>query len=90
MAVAGRVAGGIVEAILARADDGAYRGRASLARLSLPRLAAALLMPQEGGRAVPLPNRPHGTLDLRVASLDLGPGLVATDAALTFVSIPIP
>ncbi len=84
VAVTGRIAGGAVEATLARAEDGAIRGRASLARLSLPRLATALLMPQEGGRAAPLPNRPHGTLDLRVGQLDLGRGLIATDAALNF------
>lgn len=81
--VVGRVAGSPVEAKVARATDGTLRGSATLARLSLPRLAAAFLMPQEGGRAAPLPPRPHGTLALAVASLDLGRGLEASDAALT-------
>ena len=82
-AVAGTVAGAAVESTLIRAGDGALRGSARLARLSLPRLAAALLMPQEGGRAGPLPPRPQGSLDIAVASLDLGRGLVASDAAFT-------
>ncbi|MCJ2012074.1 AsmA family protein [Methylobacterium sp. J-076] len=83
VAVEGRIAGAPVEARIARAADGTLHGSATLARLSLPKLAAALLMPLEGGRAAPLPPRPHGTVGLRIASLDLGRGWGATDAALT-------
>ncbi|MCJ2027556.1 AsmA-like C-terminal region-containing protein [Methylobacterium sp. J-067] len=83
-AVSGAIAGSAVEGTLIRGGDGALRGRARLAQLSLPRLAAALLMPLEGGRPGPLPARPQGSLDLGVARLDLGRGLVASDAAFTF------
>lgn len=83
-AIAGTVAGSAVEGTLIRAGDGSLHGRARLARLSLPRLAASLLMPQEGGRAGPLPPRPQGSLDLNVASLELGRGLLASEAAFTF------
>lgn len=82
-AITGTVAGAAVEGTLARAGDGALHGRARLARLSLPRLAASLLMAQEGGRAGPLPPRPQGSLAMSVASLDLGRGFMASDAAFT-------
>lgn len=81
-AVAGRIAGAPVEAKVARAADGSLRGSATLARLSLPQLVAAFLTPSSG-KPAPLPARPHGTLSVAVASLDLGRGIGVTDAALT-------
>ena len=83
VAVAGRVAGAALDANLVRAPDGALSGRARLDRLSLPQLAAALVMPPgAAGRfgAPPAPG-PAAALDLRIDRLDLGRGLVATGAA---------
>lgn len=82
-ALTGTVAGSSVSGRLLRAPDGALRGRLTLERLSLPQLAAALLLPTDGrGRFGPPAAHPAVSLDARVASLDLGRGLVATDATL--------
>jgi len=80
-AITGRIAGAPVEAKIARAADGTLRGRATLARLSVPQLVATALVPP-GGRAA-LPPRPNGTLALTVGALDLGRGFTASDAAFT-------
>ena len=82
-ALAGRIAGAALDGTLVRAPDGALSGTARLDRLSLPQLAAALVMPPGGaGRfgAPPAPG-PAVALDLRVDRLELGRGLVATGAA---------
>ena len=82
-ALSGRIAGAALDANLVRAPDGALSGTARLDRLSLPQLAAALVMPPgAAGRfgAPPAPG-PAAALDLRVERLDLGRGLVATGAA---------
>lgn len=89
--VSGRIAGAPVTASLDRDPDGRLGGRASLAALSLPALAAALVMPTDprgaGGdpawssaRFAPAPTHPHADLGLKVERLDLGRGLVATGA----------
>ena len=91
--IAGTVAGAAVEARLARGGDGGIGGSASVERLSLPQLATALVVPA-GARAAdgkggwsparfgPAPKPgPRLDLDLRVATLDLGRGLVATGSA---------
>lgn len=80
--VSGRIAGAPVEAKVARGADGTLRGSATLGRLSLPQLVGAFLTPPGGGRAA-LPSRPHGTLSMTVASLDLGRGFGGGDAVLT-------
>ncbi|GEP05726.1 AsmA family protein [Methylobacterium oxalidis] len=98
IALSGEVAGHALSASLTRAPEGDIGGTASLARLSVPGLAALLVMPQaadpgggaaeaEGGWstrpfAAPPPGSPRLGLDLRVEALDLGRGLVATGAAL--------
>ncbi|MFC6739025.1 AsmA-like C-terminal region-containing protein [Methylobacterium tardum] len=68
---------------LMRAPGGALRGRLGLDRLSLPQLATALLLPTEAnGRFAPPPPHPSAALDARIASLELGRGLVATEASV--------
>jgi hypothetical protein len=79
--IAGRLAGGPLDARLTRGADGSLHGSASLERLSLPQLAAALAMPEAGDRFVPLPPRPAAALDLSVQTLALGRGLSATKAS---------
>lgn len=82
--LSGRVAGATVSAHLGRAPEGEVAGSVALGRLSLPWLAAALVIPVEAaGRrfAPPPPPRPGIDLDLRVDTLDLGGGYVATGAA---------
>ncbi|UIY41630.1 AsmA-like C-terminal region-containing protein [Methylobacterium radiotolerans] len=67
---------------LLRAAGGALHGRLALDRLSIPQLAAALVIPPgANGAFAPPTAHPAVSLDVRVASLDLGRGLVATDAA---------
>ena len=84
-ALDGRVAGAGLNGALTRAPGGALSGRLTLDRLSLPQLAAATVLPQDGsGRFAAPAAAPSLALDLRVASLDLGRGLVATDATLGF------
>ncbi|MFB0487592.1 hypothetical protein ABIE45_000178 [Methylobacterium sp. OAE515] len=81
-ALTGKVAGSGVTGTLMRAPGGALRGRLGLDRLSLPQLAAALLLPTEAsGRFAPPPPHPSAALDARIASLELGRGLVATEAS---------
>ena len=81
-AVSGQVSGAALDAQAVLGGDGSVGGSATLARLALPQLAAALL-PAEGGPARPAPLRPHGPvrLDVRAAALELGPGLTASGAA---------
>ncbi len=84
--VAGQMAGSDLTAALDRAPDGALSGSVSLARLSLPALAAATVFPTEtGGRFAAVPAQPQVKLDLRIAQLDLGRGLLADRANLTLV-----
>ncbi|WP_264050530.1 AsmA family protein [Methylobacterium flocculans] len=89
----GRVGGQPVSGDLTRAPDGAIGGDLALARLSLPDLAAATILPVEAPRGAgqdPASARfanvragwPPVSLNLRVDALDLGRGLVATGAAL--------
>ncbi|MGU3536733.1 AsmA family protein [Methylobacterium sp. A54F] len=90
--VSGRLGADTVTAALVRAPDGALSGSATLPRLSLPLLAASLVAPSAPGpeapggwpsarfAAAPTLSAP-ASLDLRVARLDLGRGLVATGAA---------
>ena len=84
----GRLAGTAVSAEIGIAPEGEVAGRVGLGRLSLPALAAALVIPQEGGgdtafaRFAPAPPaRPRIALDLTIDSLDLGRGHVATGVA---------
>ncbi|MDP4004806.1 AsmA-like C-terminal region-containing protein [Methylobacterium sp. NEAU K] len=83
--ITGRVAGAGLSGNLARAPGGPMRGHVSLDRLSVPQLAAALLLPPDpaGGDRFgpPPPPRPLVALNARVAALDLGRGLTATDAS---------
>ncbi|WCS24646.1 AsmA protein [Methylobacterium sp. NMS14P] len=80
-ALAGTVAGAGVNGTLLRAAGGALHGRLALDRLSIPQLAAALVIPPgANGTFGPPATHPALSLDARVASLDLGRGLVATDA----------
>jgi hypothetical protein len=85
--IAGQIAGGPIDVRLARAADGSLRGSASLDRLSLPQVAAALVVPPAasapGGRFAPLTPRPSGTLAVTARTFDLGQGLSATKAAFT-------
>ncbi|HEX8417501.1 MAG TPA: AsmA family protein, partial [Methylobacterium sp.] len=94
--IAGNVAGAIVAAKLGRAPGGEISGSAALGRLSLPWIAASLVMPADprasaSGPAAgswssarfgpgPAP-RPTVDLDLRVDALDLGRGFVANRTA---------
>ncbi|WP_336487312.1 AsmA family protein [Methylobacterium nigriterrae] len=91
----GEVAGGSIEATLARSPDGAVSGSATLGRLSLPQVAAALVVPPSprGAEATPdggwsgtrfasaPANQPRLDLDLRVGTLELGRGLTASATA---------
>ncbi|MGX9983895.1 AsmA family protein [Methylobacterium fujisawaense] len=80
-AIAGTVAGSGVNGTLLRAAGGALYGRLALDRLSVPQLAAALVIPPgANGTFGPPTAHPALSLDVRVASLDLGRGLVATEA----------
>ncbi|MBN4097239.1 MULTISPECIES: AsmA-like C-terminal region-containing protein [Methylobacterium] len=80
-ALAGTVAGAGVNGTLLRSAGGALHGRLALDRLSIPQLAAALVIPPGANGAFGPPTaHPALSLDARVASLDLGRGLVATDA----------
>lgn len=82
-ALTGRVAGGRVGGTLRWMPGGALNGSLTLDRLSLPQLAAATVFPLDaGGRFGAPPAHPAVALAVRVASLDLGRGLAATDAAL--------
>lgn len=86
--LSGRVAGVPLSASLSRSYDGALTGRASLGRLSLPLLAAALILPTDPGAATDAagwstarfaapPPTPRMAFDLQVGELDLGRGLTA-------------
>ena len=88
--VSGRIAGGTVSATLNRAPEGDLFGSIALGRLSLPWLAAALVIPPDPRKAVadegarfapPPPARPLVDLDLRVDTLDLGRGFTAQGAS---------
>lgn len=94
--LAGRIAGAAISARLDRSSGGEIAGSATLGRLSLPWLAAALVVPQgpgiTAGRGTPTdaasvrfgpapPVRPRIDLDLRVDALDLGRGFMATRTA---------
>lgn len=86
--VTGRIAEGPVSAALSRAPDGEIGGTVTLARLSLPALAASVIVPAKGDEPgarflSPPPARPPLDLALRVETLDLGRGLHATGAALS-------
>ncbi len=86
--VSGRIAEGAVSAALRRAPEGEIGGTVTLARLSLPALAAAVIIPAKGDEpgarfAAPPPARAPLDLALRVEALDLGRGLRATGAALS-------
>ena len=87
-ALTGRIAGASLDAALTRAPDGSLSGSGHLARLSLPQLAAALVIPAGAdGRFEPAPAPgPPVALDLRIDQLDLGRGLTATGAALALGS----
>lgn len=92
--LSGRVAGAAVEARILRGEDGSLSGTGTLEKLSLPQLAGALVIPPgaktneaQGGwspvRFAPAPTPgPRIDLDLHVASLDLGRGLVATGSSV--------
>ena len=82
----GTVAGAALGCRLQRAPGGALRGRLSFDRLSVPQLATALLLPPDPAKAdrfgpVPQALAPLA-LEARVATLDLGRGLAATEAGL--------
>ncbi|WP_375456021.1 AsmA family protein [uncultured Methylobacterium sp.] len=83
-AVQGRIAGAALDVRLTRAPGGEIAGSARLARLSLPQLAAALVMPAgaSGTFGAAPPPGPRIDLDLRIDRLELGRGLTAADAAL--------
>ncbi|SOR26613.1 conserved protein of unknown function [Methylorubrum extorquens] len=84
--VTGQVAGTDLTAALDRAPDGALTGTATLARLSLPALVAATVLPTDtSGRFGPVPAQPQVNLGLTIGQLDLGRGLVADSASLTLV-----
>ncbi|MCJ2091854.1 AsmA protein [Methylobacterium sp. J-072] len=83
---AGRIAGAALTGRLLRAPGGALRGRLSLDRLSVPQLAAALVLPPDAAKVDRFGPAPQAlapvALDARIASLDLGRGLTATEASL--------
>ncbi|WP_375462682.1 AsmA family protein [uncultured Methylobacterium sp.] len=83
-AVQGRIAGASLDARLTRAPGGEIAGDARLARLSLPQLAAALVIPAgaAGRFGTAPPPGPRIDLDLRVERLELGRGLTAASAGL--------
>ena len=91
-ALTGRLAGGGFEAKILRGEEGELSGSASLERLSLPQLAAAFVTPAGTGggsssgwspaRFGPAPKEgPRGQIEMRVATLDLGRGQIATGTA---------
>ena len=84
--LSGRIAGAALSGRLLRAPDGALRGSLRLDRLSLPQLAAALVIPTEPGGGPPrfaaAPAHPPLTLDARFEKLELGRGLTATEATV--------
>lgn len=89
----GQVAGANVSASLDRKPDGALAGKVSLGALSMPSLAAALVLPADpkasgtdaagwsSARFVAAPAHPHADLSMSVGRLDLGSGLIADGAA---------
>ena len=82
--VTGQVAGSDLTAALDRTPDGALTGTATLARLSLPALAAATVFSTDNsGRFTAAPTQPQVTVGLKVAQLDLGRGLIADTASMT-------
>ncbi|KAB1072807.1 AsmA family protein [Methylobacterium planeticum] len=95
--LSGTIAGGRLSAQLVRAPDGAVTGTGTLDRLSLPQLAAALVLPaaprgadaaqtgpwSSARFAAPPTGRPRLDLDLRVGTFELGRGLTATATAFT-------
>ncbi|MCJ2048056.1 AsmA family protein [Methylobacterium sp. J-078] len=94
VAVVGRIAGQAVSADLTRAPSGEIGGSATLARLSLPLLARATILPVQAPRGsgqdpaslrfAPAPEGwPPVALALRVDALDLGRGLTATGAGFS-------
>lgn len=84
--LSGQIAGAPVAGRLLRAADGALRGSVRLDRLSLPQLAAALVIPPDPGGgarfAVSQPPRPPTALDASIETLELGRGLTATQATV--------
>jgi hypothetical protein len=80
--LAGRIAGTSLNGRLLRAPDGTLRGRVALDRLSLPQLAAALILPPgpDGRFGSPTGHAPSLSLDARVGALDLGRGFVVSEA----------
>ncbi|SFH11943.1 AsmA family protein [Methylobacterium gossipiicola] len=87
LALSGRLAGTAVSGEVGIAPEGEITGRVGLGRLSVPALAAALVLPREGDAdtafarfAAPPAPRPPIALDLTADGLDLGRGLVATGA----------
>jgi hypothetical protein len=94
VAVVGRIAGQPVSADLTRTPSGEIGGSATLARLSVPLLTQATILPVQAARGsgqapaslrfAPVPEgRPPVTLALRVDALDLGRGLTATGAGFS-------
>ncbi len=79
--IAGHVGGDAASGSIDRGEDGSLSGQLRLARLSLPALAAAVVMPVERDRFAPAPDHPRADLALAVDRLELGRGLVATKAA---------
>ncbi|WP_019905798.1 AsmA family protein [Methylobacterium sp. 77] len=88
--VSGRIAGATIIANLNRSPEGDIFGSVALGRLSLPWLAASLVIPPEGKRteagdgarfAAPPPARPPIDLDVRADTLDLGRRFTAEGAA---------
>nr|WP_210301899.1 AsmA family protein [Methylobacterium brachythecii] len=89
----GRLAEADASASFDRATDGGLAGKASLGALSLPGLAAALVLPTDPranagdtagwsqARFLPAPPRPRADLSLSVGRLGLGKDLVAEGAA---------
>ncbi|GEP08276.1 AsmA family protein [Methylobacterium gnaphalii] len=89
----GRLAEADASASLDRAADGSLAGKASLGALSLPGLAAALVLPTDPrvnasdsagwsqARFAPVPVRPRADLSLSVGRLGLGRELTAEAAA---------
>ncbi|MGV7032206.1 AsmA family protein [Methylobacterium symbioticum] len=79
--LAGQVAGANLGGRLRIGLDGSVGGALSLARLSLPQVAAALV-PADAARSRPAPLKPRGPvlLDLTVGALELGRGLTAAGA----------
>ncbi|CAA2102276.1 hypothetical protein MBUL_01603 [Methylobacterium bullatum] len=88
--VAGRIAGATILANVNRSPAGDIFGSVALGRLSLPWLAAALVIPPDGKKqeagdgarfGAPPADRPPIDLDVRVDALDLGRRFTAEGAA---------